>query len=292
MRISDALISNIARQSLTRAQGALLKANQPVLDQTSLPTPSADLSKADRVGFLDRYDRELGRFDATRATVRNDLATAELQLDGLNDLIVDAQDLAVELGSDNISDEVRKGSAETARGFLTQLASLMNRRDASGKYQFAGLAEQTAPLDASFVYQGNQGVRMVEVAPGVSVAGTLSGVDVLGANNELVTALQSLASALEAGDGPGVRATLDELAASRERVSHTRSDVGGRISTLDGLSDVSMSLRTSTQIESGNLTGIDIAAVAPSVQSAQTMLEAVVSTSQQILARIGSAWNQ
>lgn len=292
MRISDALISNIARQSMTRAQNALLAANQPVLDQTSLPAPSTDLAKADRVGFLDRYDRELARFDTTRSSVRHDLSTAEIQLDGLHELIVDAQDLAVELGSDNISPEVRQGGAETARGFLTQLSSLLNRRDASGKYQFSGLAEQTAPLDANFIYQGNQGVRMVEVAPGVSVAATLSGSDVLGQNNELVTALESLVTALESGDGDAVRATLDELTASRERVSNTRTDVGGRIATLDGLSDVSLSLRTSTQIESGNLTGIDIAALAPTVQSAQTMLEAVVSTSQQILARIGSAWNQ
>ena len=83
MRISDALISNIARQSMTRAQNAFLAANQPVLDQTSLPAPSTDLAKADRVGFLDRYDRELARFDTTRSSVRHDLSTAEIQLDGL-----------------------------------------------------------------------------------------------------------------------------------------------------------------------------------------------------------------
>lgn len=292
MRISQALITNVVRQSADRATKALLDAQKPLLDQTSLAQPSQDLAKAGRVTLLDHFDRELARHDQSRATVRTDLASSEQALQSIGDLIVDAQDLALELGGDTVSDQVRKDGAATARALLDQIVGLVNRPGADGTYPFTGLAEGQPALAADLHYQGNDGVRRVEVAPGVSISATLSGRDVLGPNNELVTSLQDLISALDSGDSAAVRDTLTGIDEARTRVSGTLQQVGGRISTLDDLGDLTLSLRTSVQIEQGELTGIDIASLSPAVQSAQTMLEAVMTTSQNILAQIGKSWFQ
>jgi len=290
MRISQSLISNVLRQSADRAAQAVFKARQPVLEGTSLPTPSTDMAKAGRANLLDLFDRELARHDASRINLRSDLDMTELSLQGIGDVLVNAQDLALQLASDNVTDQARRDAASNAQGLLDQIVDIANRPDARGRYQFTGLNEGQPPLAADLAYQGNDGERIVEVAPGVSVASTLSGRDVFGPNNELINSLRDLVSAVKGGDSAAVRATLTGIESSRVRVSSTLQQVGRRMSTLDDLGDLTLSLRTSVQIEQGNLARVDIAQVAPAIQSAQTMLEAVLTTSQSILAQMGKSW--
>jgi len=297
MRISQSLISNIVRHGADRAARALMKAQQPLQDGTSLPRPSVDLPRADRASVLDQFDRELERFESARGLVRHDLSSTEQALAGIHDVVVQAQDLAIEMGTDSIDVQTRKDAAAVARRLLEELATLANRRDAGrldggGKFFLTGLAENQPPLAADYHYQGNDGVRLVEVSPGVTIASTMSGRDVFGPNNELVTSLEELATALDAGDASAVRATLDGLSAGRERVSGAWMDAGSRIAMLDDLGELTLSLRTNVQIELGTLKDVDLAQVAPAIQNAQTMLEAVVTTSQRIIAQVGTSWFQ
>ena len=290
MRISQSLIANISRQSTNRSSNALVEAQRPILEGTSLPNDSTDLARAQRVHSLDGFDAELERLTGARNTVRTDLKSSEESLASIHDIVVQARDLALQMGSDNIGSDVRKDAAQNAQRLMEQITAIANRRDTGGAYLFTGTAEGQPPLDGNNRYQGNDGIRKVEVGPGVKVAATVSGHDVFGANDELMTTLGNLVTALTNDDSASVRATLDDLETSRRRVSTVWSDVGGRLSTLDSLDDLTLSLRTSTQTERGELVGVDIAADAPAIQSAQTMLEAVISTSQQLMASIGKGW--
>ncbi len=289
MRITQSLISNVVRQGADRAAQALLEAQRPVYDGTSLGAASIDPARADRVALIDRFDAELARHDASRNTVHGSLSNTEIAMQGIHDAIVEAQDLALQLGTDTVSPEVRRAGAATVRGLLDQIVALVNRPDESGIYPFTGTADGAPALSAARTYQGNDAARMVEVAPGVTVAATVAGRDVLG-NDELVATFDALASALASGDADLVRATFDDLESSRSRVSSTIQDVGGRMAILDDLGDLTLSLRTSAQIERESLTGVDISTVGPAVQSAQTLLEAVISTSQSLMAQIGRGW--
>ncbi|MBL8784293.1 MAG: hypothetical protein JNJ59_05275 [Deltaproteobacteria bacterium] len=290
MRISQSLIANISRQSTNRSANALVEAQRPILEGTSLPNDSTDLARAQRVHSLDGFDAELDRLTGARNTVRTDLKSSEESLASIHDIVVQARDLALQMGSDNIGSNVRKDAAQNAQRLMEQITAIANRRDTGGAYLFTGTAEGQPPLDGNNRYQGNDGIRKVEVGPGVKVAATVSGHDVFGANDELMTTLGNLVTALTNDDAASVRATLDDLETSRQRVSTVWSDVGGRLSTLDSLDDLTLSLRTRTQTERGELVGVDIAAAAPAIQSAQTMLEAVISTSQQLMASIGKGW--
>lgn len=290
MRISQSLIANISRQSTARSANALVDAQRPILDGTSLPNDSTDLARAERVHSLDGFDAELDRLTGARNTVRTDLKSAEESLSSIHDIVVQARDLALQMGSDNVGPEIRKDAAQNAQRLMQQIAAIANRRDTGGAYLFTGTAETQPPLDGNNRYQGNDGIRMVEVGPGVKVAATVSGHDVFGPNDDLMTTLGNLVTALTNDDAASVRATLDDLETSRRRVSTVWTDVGGRLATLDGLDDLTLSLRTRTQTERGELVGVDIAAAAPAIQSAQTMLEAVIATSQQLMSKIGKGW--
>ncbi len=290
MRVSQSLIANMVRQGTDRAMRALVAAQRPVQEGTALPTPSTDLLAADRATVLAAFQAELTSHDRARATVTRDLAAIEIALDGMHGLVVEAQDLAIQMGSDTIDATTRQSSAIAAQRLLDQIAALANRRDAGGKYLFTGTAEDLPPLAADHSYQGNDAIRRVEVAPGVTVQATVSGREVFGANDDLIDVMRDLVSALDSGDAGAVRDTLDRLGLARERISGVRTDVGMRLGTLADLDEVSIGLSTAIQIEDGELRGVDLARVAPALQSAQTMLEAAITTSQQIMAQLGAAW--
>ncbi len=287
MRISQSLMSNLVRQSTERATRELLAANKPLQDQASIAAPSEDPVKASRIGSLDRMISEHDRLSLTRGMVLNDMKNAESTVESLHDILVSAKAIAVQMSSDTIDPDTRRTASAEAKRLFEQAVAFANRADATGKFQFAGLAENAAPLTSSGVYQGNEGQRFVEVGPGISVEATLRGSDVFGSSNEVMTSLANLVSALESGDSTAVRGTLDELEAGRVTLSHARTDIGARIATLQDMEDLSFSLKASAETERDGLVAVDIAEVAPRIQVAQTMLAAVIQTSQQIMAQIG-----
>jgi flagellar hook-associated protein 3 FlgL len=287
MRVSQSLIANLVRQSNDRAARELLAANKPIQDQTAIAAPSEDLIRASRVSALDRMMSEHERLGLARGQVLNDLRNADSTLENLHDIVVSAKELAVQMASDTVDPATRQTTAAQARRLFEQAISFANRSDASGKYQFGGLAEGKPPITAAGAYQGNEGQRFVEVGPGISIEATLRGSDVFGPSNEVMTSLSNLVAALESGDSSEVRGVLDQLEIGRTTLSRARTDVGGRLSTLEDLEDLSFSLRLSAETERNSLVSVDLAEVAPRMQAAQTMLAAVVQTSQQIMSQLG-----
>ena len=65
---------------------------------------------------------------------------------------------------------------------LDQLAGLLNSQDASGEFLFSGFQGGTQPfqknISGSFVYQGDQGKRFVQVEPNVTIATTQNGKEI------------------------------------------------------------------------------------------------------------------
>jgi flagellin-like hook-associated protein FlgL len=118
----------------------------------------------------------------------------------------------------------------------------------------------------------------------------LRGSEVLGPNNELFATMRSLVTALSNNDGDATRATLDALELARQTVSTARTSVGARLARLSDVADTSLSLETQLGIEQSELTAVDVAKVAPALSGAQTMLQAVIATSRQILDQVGTGW--
>jgi flagellar hook-associated protein 3 FlgL len=290
MRVSQNLMNNLVTQSADRASRALLAASQPVRDQTAVASPSADPVRANRIMALDRFENEFDRLDQARGLVANDLTSSESTISSMHDLIVSARDLALSMGNDAIDPQTRQESATLAQRYLDQVMSFANRIDAGGKYQFTGHAEDRPALSSTGLYQGNDGRRFVEVGPGMQVEATLRGQDVFGPNNEVISSLQSLISALSSGDGTQIRSSLDGLEASRDILSNARTEVGGRLASLLEIEELSANLKNAVQTEKIALTGVDLAQIAPRISSAQASLEAVVQTSQQIMSQIGRSW--
>lgn len=290
MRITQQLVANYVRQGLDRANRSVMDAAKQLQSGTSVETPSDDPVKASRIRRLQEAERDFVRFEQNRNTVKSDLDAADSVLGDIHSIVQEAHDIALSMGSDTPGPGIRANAAITVGALVDQLTDLINREQIAGKHLFTGTADGTPALDAAGAYQGNEGSRSVEVGPGAHVEGTLRGSEVLGPNNELLTAMRSLVTALSNDDGVATRATLDGLEASRQTLSAARTTVGARLSRLSDVAETSLSLQTQLGIEQSELTAVDVAKVAPALSGAQTMLQAVIATSRQILDQVGTGW--
>jgi hypothetical protein len=148
--------------------------------------------------------------------------------------------------------------------------------------------QQARNLDGSLA--GSDGIRQVEVAPGVFMAGTTCGPRAFGPNGEVFQVMNDLMTALESGTTEDVRQLLGDLDAARAIVIDAWVDVGARMASLDELTMMGVELRTSVDLERDGLTAVDVAAVAPAVATAEAMLFAVIESSKTLMNAIGRGW--
>jgi len=287
MRITQKLMQNLVRQNTDRATRAAVEASRPIDEGVGISRPSQDPVKAQRLMSLRDVGQELDRFDRSRFLVKTDLGQAEEVVGQVHDLLVDAHDLGLAMASDSMNADDRKNAAIAIRAMLSQAIGLANRKDASGKHVFGGTAEDRPPYAADGSYQGNQSSRVVEVGAGLRVEATVIGPSVFGSKDEALQSLKALADALEANDLGAIQQATEDLDEARQLVSDGRSDLGGRIATLTDMDDLALGLRTHVEMERGSIEGVDIAAVAPAMASAQASLEAVIASSKSLMQLIG-----
>jgi len=287
MRITQRLMQNLVRQNTDRASRAVLDASRPIDEGTNISRPSQDPVTAARLMGLRDLDAQFDRLDRNRNIVKTDLAQAEDVLGGVHELIVRAQEIANGMANDTANASDRQSAAREVRIILSQAVGLANRKDASGKYFFGGTAENRPAFAADGTYQGNEQSRMVEIGAGLQLEATIVGPDVFGPKTEGLTSIERLAVALESNDLSAIQASIDELAEARQIVSDGRTEIGGRLSTITDIDDIMLSLRTHVGLERAAVEGVDIAAVAPAMSSAQASLEAVVASSRSLMAQIG-----
>lgn len=290
MRITQQLISNLVRQRSEAASQAFYEVTRKIGASSAVERPSDDPVAAARLQNINRFGHQLDMLDRSRRTVQTDLTMAESIIGDMNDVLVEAKDVALAMSSDGVNAEDRKNGAVQIERLLNELTGLANRQQTGGRYLFGGLSENQPPLDGSGNYQGDASSRLVEIGPGVQIEATVSGHDVFGPSNEVLTTLRTLVTALNTNDTTQIRASLDDLDQARDIVTLARTEVGSRLATINDIDVLSGDLRVTMGLEHAAITGIDLAELAPQLSAAQNVLQAVVQTSQTLMQQASAAW--
>ena len=290
MRITQSFLNNMVRINSDRASAAVVKTSAKLSALSAVEQPSDDPVVAQRLNQLNKFDSRLERLAGNRTRVETDLKTADGVLGSMHEMLVRAKELALSMNNDTLNAQDRANGAQEAEGLLNQMMSLVNQRYDGEKYLFTGRAENRPP-QAAAGFKGDDGARFVEVGPGAKIEATLSGSTVFGSGNEVIKSLSDLIDALKGTPGNiGLGQTLDDLDFARQTVLLARTEVGSRLNQLSEIASVSDDVKTNIGLEKANLMGVDVAKLAPELTSAQTMLQTVVETSKQLMARVGHAW--
>jgi flagellar hook-associated protein 3 FlgL len=211
----------------------------------------------------------------------DELVAADNALSGVSDVLTRARVLALQLSNPTYSPEDRLSASEEVRQLAQHTIGLLNTQ-VGNRYIFGGNLDDVPPFHGDGTYVGDNGIRRVEVFPGVlqdasiradvMIKGAGGGVDVLQTLNDLSAALSS-------NNVIAVRDSLNTLDDSITQVSVGRSQTGAFMNTLDVAVTSSRLAANDEQTNLASITEADVFESATNLALAQRALEAALTAS-------------
>ena len=173
MRVSSNTLRQVFLNALEIAQRQILETQTQVSTGLRVNEPSDDPIDSARIRELEASLSRLDQYQSNGVIARNRLSLEEEAMVGIVDNLQRVRELAVQANNATQSVESRRAIAAELRERMDALLSLANSADSSGRYLFAGFAENTQPFTVNngvVTYNGDQGQRSLQVSDGRFVA--------------------------------------------------------------------------------------------------------------------------
>lgn len=175
--------------SYQRSLHSLQSANER-LDQSSQQLSSGErfasagenpVGMSQKVNLSSRID-VYNQFNTNASLASGSLSLEEGVLDSMNTSLQSAYSLVQQSNNGTFTSTDRASIASHLEQLQKQMFDLMNSKNSEGEYIFGGNQSQVPPFalngSGQYVYQGDAGQRMIQVAQSVQVAANDSGLDV------------------------------------------------------------------------------------------------------------------
>jgi flagellar hook-associated protein 3 FlgL len=270
MRVTTPLLYALGVDAIARQQEALLRTQQQIAASRRILTPSDDPIAAAQAVTVTQAKAQASQYAANIGAAADALGFAEGILAQVTEVLQSSRTLAINGGAGTLADSDRRAIARELRAQLDHLVGLGNTRDGDGSYLFAGFATTTQPFAqgvGGVVYNGDQGERGLEVAPGrtlpVSAGGDPLFMRIRTGNGTFTTA----AAATNAGSGQIDAGRVVDPTALTGHTYALQFNVAGGVTTYDVVDTT-----TATTISSGNAytdgTAITVAGMQVSLRGA------------------------
>lgn len=289
MRVST---SQMHETSLTAMLDQQVRLNKTMLQLTTgrrILTPSDDPPGSVQVLNINQEIELTKQYQKNANIARTALVQEEDTLVGVINVLQRARELAVRGNNDALGPDSRKGIALEVRELLDTLMGLANTTDTNGNHIFAGYQSAATPFEydavnQEYVYNGDQGQRLLQIGPERRIADGDPGSDVFmripGSGNNMFEILDTLASSLEANT-PDI-ATLGDLDAALTHVTEIRARIGSRINAIDGQEEVNDAYMMDLEITRSDIADLDYAKAISSFNQQMIALQAAQRTYVQV----------
>ena len=244
------------------------------------------------------YIKNLGSASTKLYSLDNVLAGVDDELQNISEKLVSA-------GNGSYSDAERSYIAAELKERFKNLISLANSQDGTGRYIFGGFQSTSEPFSVnaplssalpryslvagqrSVEYNGDDGVLSLQVGDSQSVATNETGSAVfmrvtdsqgVPTGRSVFDAIQNAIDYLES---PGAAApiaiysqSLSDISSALETVSRSRASVGGRLASLETLSNVASDRAVQYESHLSDIKDLDYAKALTEVTKKKTQLEA------------------
>jgi flagellar hook-associated protein 3 FlgL len=173
VRISSQQIFSGGINRMQDINSDLVKTQQQISTGKKVNQPSDDPVAAARILKLDQNLSRVETYQRNVDLANNRLKQEESALSSAIDIIQRVRELTVQAGNGSLSASDRKSISSELKERLGQLADIANTRDASGEYVFSGFQGNSPAFakddSGAWVYQGDEGQRVLEIDDGVTV---------------------------------------------------------------------------------------------------------------------------
>lgn len=288
MRVTDTGRRKALVRRVRANQSQLQEAIEDISSGKKIRKPSDDPVASAMIDRLRSASEQHRNFVEVGKRMRDKFEVADDALGGATNALQRVQELAVQFADEPIPGQQEANSAAEQIGRIKETLREKANAKHNGKFLFAGTRdtskafEDTGPGYA--VYQGGD-TRSVQISyqtevsqvDGDKVFGDASGKNTFEVLSDIQDALSG-----PTPDADAVRAELDNLKNSMDRVSRARQKLGYQMETIDHARNFSESIVLQNTEDKQNLEATDIAKASTRIQSATNALEATTQVAQQI----------
>jgi len=173
-------------QNFNRGTGQMIdlsaqvhKTQNQIDSGTRLLTASEDPVASSQVFKLEQEGRVREQYTDNITLLNTRLALEEAALGSVNDILIRVKELTIQGNNGSLGITDREAIVAELSVRQEELADLMNTRDASGEYLFAGFKGSTQPFVdngvGNYTYQGDEGQRFIQIASSTRIASNDAG---------------------------------------------------------------------------------------------------------------------
>lgn len=304
MRVSTSQIYRSGTNGIQDLQSSLYTLQNQVSTNRRIVTPQDDPVGAAQALVVSQSQSVNELYLKNQAAADTKLSALDSNLKGIYSELSSIYEQGIAAGNGGYGDAQRAAVASELQSRLANLVTLANSQDGTGRYVFSGVQSTTPPFSPSgntapysmanpyMSYNGDDGVQVLQVSasqylatnePGSNVFYTRvtdsSGVE---SKRGVFDSIQNMINFLKT---PGVSASnptytqsLSEIQSTMDNVASVQASVGGRQSSLDGLTNMSADRKLQYQQQLSNLQDLDLAKALSDVKQQTIQLEAAQST--------------
>jgi flagellar hook-associated protein 3 FlgL len=291
MRITNAQITATMHNSMNGNSAQLGKIMQQLSTNKRMLLPSDDPIASVRVMRVQREEASLDQYRKNIDNVSSSLATQEANLISISDAMLNVRDRLLWAANGSNTSEDLAAIAGELENLEKTLFTATNVRDEEGRYLFSGTLSDTPAaaydnVTETYSITGNDKYRQAAVANGVLVEENVTALTIFGAGMDMLNELHGLVvmlkdPALDVSNpavGSGIRATLDQLDSTHNKLLANVTDLGGRQNTLSLLSNSNDEVSLVNQKIEGELSSLDYAGATIDLNNYQLALQATQKT--------------
>lgn len=281
-RMSSAQMHQGSLNVIFDAQARLQKTQESLATGKRLNSASDDPVASAQITSL---RAELSRLEVMQTNANrayDELAMTEASLSTAEDLISRAREIAVQGANSVLGPEDRAILATEVEAIRDQMLKLANTQSPMGDYIFAGHAVGDPAFnnnDGVITYAGDDGKRLLNIAPGIQLSVRFSGDDVFGEGAEgTFAALKDLEAALLDGEDAAIQDSISNMDAAQQRLLDRITELGSRMGLVEDQQLLNEAFNVQLQDSLSGLEDIDYAKAISEMNLQMVALQAAQQT--------------
>lgn len=293
MRVSTGMLHSTAVNELNRVWSRLQHLQSQIATGKRVSKPSDDPIAAAGVLRVRSQQRATEQYTRNLNEAREFATASDSALTRLVEVADRVQTIAVQAADASYGPEARAGLAAELDGLLEELIGLANTEYA-GKRLFGGYQTREEPfsvttdekgsiIGAELIERGSEGRLQRQVGDNVLLTINLTPTDLFGEDLALFEDIVALRDAALSGDSDQARSLVEPLAAGLDRLNLSQALVGGLISRIDGIEEWLGHLEVELEGTRSAYEDLDMAEAAMEYQKEQSILQAALSTTTNLM---------
>jgi flagellar hook-associated protein 3 FlgL len=229
MRVTNSMMTATVKRNLFRQAEQLAKKQETMASGKRINRPSDDPLGYGKVLDYRKTLTSLGQYDRNIQNAKNRTEFIETTLEGVEELMVDAKNWAVNQSASASMD--REAAITSVQNIREQILQMSNSK-MGNVYVFAGFQTLTPPFASDGTYNGDNGYYSVMTADNMEMQVEADGSRIFQGAEDVFDALDQLIVGLQTDDVALIHDQIDRFEQAQGQVQMVRAESGAKYQQL------------------------------------------------------------